>query len=75
MNNDLLHEIIKQLHEELARIDHAILRVEALIEGRSLRGRPPKALSEARAELQGEPSRVSRRSSSRKRAGSGDNGR
>lgn len=75
MNNDLLHETIKQLHDELAHVDHAIRQVEALAKGRPLRGRPPKALSAAREQAAGETMRVRPRARRRQKRDSGDNDR
>lgn len=66
MNDDLLFETIKQLREELERVDQTIRRVEALRSGKVRRGRPPKAVAAARQEADGTAARV--RAKRRRRA-------
>ena len=41
---DTIHQAIKELRQELERIDYAIRQIEAVQEGKILRGRPPKHL-------------------------------
>jgi hypothetical protein len=73
MDNDLVFETIKQLREELAQLDHTIKQVEALAEGRFLRGRPPRAVAKVRHEAEKEAGRVRRRPRRRAKKDSGDN--
>lgn len=42
VTNEELHEAIKDLREELRRVDYAIVSVEGLADGKAPRGRPPK---------------------------------
>ena len=48
MISDPVYLAIKALREELARLDHVIAAVEAMKEGKQLRGRPPKFISDQR---------------------------
>lgn len=43
---DMIHQAIKELRQELERVDYAIRQIEAVQEGRPLRGRPPKHVSQ-----------------------------
>lgn len=51
MTTEELHEAIKNLREDLRRIDYAIASVEGVVEGRVPRGRPPKFLGGEPAEI------------------------
>jgi hypothetical protein len=42
---ETLHQAIRELREELDRIDYAIRQIEAVEQGKALRGRPPKHAS------------------------------
>ncbi len=42
---DTIHEAIKDLRQELERIEYAIRQIEAVEQGKTLRGRPPKHVS------------------------------
>ena len=72
MDNDLLFETIKDLRHELKQVDHAICQVEAILEGRVRRGRPPKSVAQARAGAGAEESRL-HRGRRRTKPDSGDN--
>lgn len=48
MISDPVYLAIKALREELARLDHVIAAVEAMKDGKQLRGRPPKFISDRR---------------------------
>jgi len=52
---DRLHEAIKDLREELRRIDYAISAVEGVLQGKAPRGRPPKFVAKSEAEAAGRP--------------------
>lgn len=43
---DTIHQAIRDLRLELERIDYAIRQIEAVEKGKTLRGRPPKHVSE-----------------------------
>ena len=48
-----VQKILQALYEERARIEHAILALEAVADGpRKKRGRPPKWVAEARRRLE-----------------------
>lgn len=55
---DTIHKAIKELRQELERVEYAIRQIEAVEEGKVLRGRPPKHLGR---ETQAEPAAVKRR--------------
>lgn len=46
MADEPIYRAIKELKEELARIDYVIQAVESVAEGKLRRGRPPKFLAE-----------------------------
>lgn len=73
MHIDLLFETIKELQEELERVNQAIRQIEALADGRSRLGRPPKAIAAARHQADGEPARVKRKPRRRVKTKSRDN--
>lgn len=73
MDHDMLFEAIKELRHELEQVDLAIRQIEALEQGRAVRGRPPKAVAAARAEGSTTKSRVRRQPRRRPKGGSGDN--
>lgn|GEM_PF-4674470 len=43
---DTIHQAIRDLRLELERIDYAIRQIEAVEKGKTLRGRPPKHVTE-----------------------------
>jgi hypothetical protein len=57
---DTIHQAIKELRQELERVEYAIRQIEAVEEGRALRGRPPKHVSR---DQQAEPALVKGRRS------------
>ena len=42
---DTIHNAIRDLRQELERIDYAIRQIEAVQAGKALRGRPPKHMA------------------------------
>lgn len=56
-----LAKILRQLHEELANLDAAIISLEKLQESGRRRGRPPAWLSDVNLEKPAKPRRKPRR--------------
>jgi hypothetical protein len=52
-----LAKMLAELREELANLDSAILSLKRLQAEGKRRGRPPKALAEARKKIKGSPGR------------------
>jgi hypothetical protein len=73
MDTDLLFETIRELRLELARVNQAIVQVEALMEGRARRGRPPKAFADAQTGFEAEVGRLLPGRRHRRRGATGDN--
>jgi hypothetical protein len=73
MLDDFLFETIKELRTELEQLDLVIRQVEALVEGRARRGRPPKSVAEARGGLEAARPRVVTRRGRPGKPASGDN--
>lgn len=46
---DTIHNAIRDLRQELERIDYAIRQIEAVQAGKALRGRPPKHMAARQA--------------------------
>ena len=49
MAEEPIHNAIRALRSDLARVDHAIRVIESLALGKPRRGRPPKFLAELQA--------------------------
>ena len=46
MSSDLIYQAIKELRQELTRLDQIIKSLEGVVSGKPRRGRPPKFLAE-----------------------------
>jgi hypothetical protein len=75
MRRDLLFDTINALRGEMEELDHVIRHVEALVEGRVRRGRPPKAVATARDGLESEQSVLPRTRRRRSKPAPRDNSR